>query len=87
MRPGVTSRTRKKQVCPCLNLCAAPTCSCVFVCKNLIKRRGGGEIRNNKKRCVTLQHAHNNMFTHVARARCSDACPLQPPLSASPPCS
>ena len=31
MRPGVTSRTRKKQVCPCLNLCTAPTCSCVFV--------------------------------------------------------
>ena len=33
------------------------------------------EFRNDKKRCVTLQHAHNNMFTHVARARCSDACP------------
>ena len=32
MRPGVTSRTRKKQVCPCLNLRTAPTCSCVFVC-------------------------------------------------------
>ena len=32
MRPGVTSRTRKKQVCPCLNLCTAPTRSCVFVC-------------------------------------------------------
>ena len=22
----------KKQVCPCLNLCTPPTCSCVFVC-------------------------------------------------------
>ena len=32
VRPGVTSRTRKIQVCPCVNLRAAPTCSCVFVC-------------------------------------------------------
>ena len=32
VRPGVTSRTRKIQVCPCVNLCTAPTCSCVFVC-------------------------------------------------------
>jgi hypothetical protein len=23
---------RKTQVCPCLNLCTPPTCSCVFVC-------------------------------------------------------
>ena len=23
---------RKKQVCPCLNIYTAPTCSCVFVC-------------------------------------------------------
>ena len=23
---------RKTQVCPCLTLCTAPTCSCVFVC-------------------------------------------------------
>ena len=34
-----------------------------------------GKFRNDKKRCVTLQRAHNNMFTHVARAWCSDACP------------
>ena len=32
VRPGVTSRTRKIQVCPCVNLCTPPTCSCVFVC-------------------------------------------------------
>ena len=63
MRPGVTSRTRKKQVCPCLNLCAAPTCSCVFVCKNLIKRRAGGgnpqqqkEVRHPPARAQ--QHVH-----------------------------
>ena len=28
------------------------------------------KVRNDKKRCVTPQHAHNNMFTQVARARC-----------------
>ena len=63
MRPGVTSRTRKKQVCPCLNLCAALTCSCVFVCKNLIKRREGGgnpqqqkEVRHPPARAQ--QHVH-----------------------------
>ena len=39
MRPGVTSRTRKKQVCPCLNICTAPTCSCVFVCVVLSKKK------------------------------------------------
>ena len=39
MRPGVTSRTRKKQVCPCLTLCTAPTCSCVFVRVVLSKKK------------------------------------------------
>ena len=33
------------------------------------------KVRSNQKRCVTFQRAHNNMFTHMARARCSDACP------------
>jgi len=33
------------------------------------------KFRNDKKRCVTLQRAHNNMFTHVTRAWRSDACP------------
>jgi hypothetical protein len=39
VRPGVTSRTRKIQVCPCVNLCPAPTCSCVFVCVVLSKKK------------------------------------------------
>ena len=39
MRPGVTSRTRKKQVCPCLTLCTPPTCSCVFVRAVLSKKK------------------------------------------------
>ena len=30
---------RKKQVCPCLNICTAPTCSCVFVCVVLSKKK------------------------------------------------
>ena len=33
------------------------------------------KVRSNEKRCVTFQRAHNNMFTHAARARCPDACP------------
>ena len=37
-------------------------------------------FRSNEKRCVTFQRAHNNMFTHIARARCSDACPPAAPL-------
>ena len=35
----------------------------------------GRKVRSDEKRSVTSQRAHNNMFTHVARARCSDACP------------
>ena len=30
---------RKKQVCPCLNKCTAPTCSCVFVRVVLSKKK------------------------------------------------
>ena len=43
--------------------------------ETIIDDKGRVQFRNDKKRCVTLQRAHNNMFTHVARAWCSDACP------------
>jgi hypothetical protein len=33
------NRMRKKQVCPCLNKCTAPTRSCVFVCVVLSKKK------------------------------------------------
>ena len=33
------------------------------------------KFRSNENRCVTFQRVHHTMFTHVARARCSDACP------------
>ena len=39
VRPGVTSRTCKIQACPCVNLCTAPTCSCVFVRVVLSKKK------------------------------------------------
>ena len=56
MRPGVTSRMRKTQVCPCLTLCTAPTCSCVFVCVVLSKkkrrRKKGTEKKNDKKTAI-----------------------------------
>ena len=42
---------------------------------SLVSDGGGRKFHNDKKRCVTLQRAHNNMFTHVAHAWCSDACP------------
>ena len=40
---------RKKQVCPCLTLCTAPTCSCVFVRVVLSKKK---KKKKKKKSCV-----------------------------------
>ena len=74
MRPGVTSRTRKKQVCPCLTLCTAPTRSCVFVCVVPSKKK------KKKKRllcsavysCATLTnptHPINTIRTQACQSK------------------
>ena len=41
--------------------------------KPLAKPKVKAKFRNNKKRSVASQRAHNNMLAHVARAWCSDA--------------
>ena len=41
---------RKIQVCPCVTLCTAPTCSCVFVCVVLSKTK-------NKQKRSYLAHS------------------------------
>ena len=62
MRPGVTSRTRKKQVCPCLNLRTAPTRSCVFVCVVLSKKK-----KKKKMRANNLKNPEKNYKAEVLK--------------------
>ena len=55
---------RRMQVCPCLNLRTAPTCSCVFVCVVLSKKNKNDPL---KRRTITfLLSFDNKKFTGSA---------------------
>ena len=51
---------RKKQVCPCLTLCTAPTCSCVFVRVVLSKK---------KKKCVYIMYDSPKYMVDLPKGR------------------
>ena len=71
VRPGVTSRTRKKQVCPCLTLFTAPTCSCVFVRVVLSKKKP------KKKGIITHQSNPPSLYKiYILYNTCTQYSPL-----------